>query len=309
MQSNLDDLPVGGGGGGEGGIYPIDAPSSFLDEQPVGGGSSINPPQLQQPASSEPDHSGTPADRQKSKNWMVRQKLYEEMTEAYKTTPDGKAECFTEQCGSWKKYIQEENNPMGMESLMTCLAAYIDGCDPKILAASQIDLIKSLIEKGLTHAKATVKQKSTECFLSLFEVTEVFDEPTNDALLEMIKHKNAKVSLTSFQALITLLGAYGPKKVQLKPFMKTMEDAAGSTTPAMKVEGLNFYKECFRWLGDSPVIEGLVKNLKQQQIVSDSFFNLIRINLGKISRTSRLMSLKKSPERLALSKRKRRSKP
>jgi hypothetical protein len=157
MQSNLDDLPVGGGGGGEGGIYPIDAPSSFLDEQPVGGGSSINPPQLQQPASSEPDHSGTPADRQKSKNWMVRQKLYEEMTEAYKTTPDGKAECFTEQCGSWKKYIQEENNPMGMESLMTCLAAYIDGCDPKILAASQIDLIKSLIEKGLTHAKATVK--------------------------------------------------------------------------------------------------------------------------------------------------------
>jgi hypothetical protein len=135
------------------------------------------------------------------------------MTEAYKTTPDGKAECFSEQCGSWKKYIQEENNPMGMESLMTCLAAYIDGCDPKILAASQIDLIKSLIEKGLTHAKATVKYKSTECFLSLFEVTEVFDEPTNDALLEMIKHKNAKVSLTSFQALITLLGAYGPKKV------------------------------------------------------------------------------------------------
>lgn len=93
-------------------------------------------------------------------------------------------------------------------------------------------------------------------------MTEVFDEPTNDALLEMIKHKNAKVALTSYQALISLLGAYGPKKVQLKPFMKMMEDAAGSTTPAIKVEGLNFYKECFRWLGDSPVIEGLIKNLK-----------------------------------------------
>jgi len=44
--------------------------------------------------------------------------------------------------------------------------------------------------------------------------------------------------------------------------MKTMEDAAGSTTPVIKVEGLNFYKECFRWLGDGPVIEGLIKNLK-----------------------------------------------
>jgi hypothetical protein len=63
MQSNLDDLPVGGGGGGEGGSFPNEAPSSFLDEQPVGGGSSMNPPQLQQTASSEPDYSGTPADR------------------------------------------------------------------------------------------------------------------------------------------------------------------------------------------------------------------------------------------------------
>ena len=262
MQSNLDDLPVGGGSGGEGGSLPNDTASSYLDEQPVGGASSSNPPEVQQTASSEPDYSGTPADRQKSKNWMVRQKLYEEMTEAYKTTPDGKAECFHEQCGRWKKYLQEENNPMGMESLMNCLLAYIDRCDSKILAASQIDLIKSVIEKGLSHAKASVKQKSTECFLSLFEVTEVFDDPTNDALLEMIKHKNAKVALTSFQALITLLGAYGPKKVQLKPYMKTMEDAAGSTTPAIKFEGLNFYKECLRWLGEGPVIEGLIKNLK-----------------------------------------------
>jgi hypothetical protein len=46
MQSNLDDLPVGGGGGGEGGSFPIETASSFLDEQPVGGGSSMNPPQL-----------------------------------------------------------------------------------------------------------------------------------------------------------------------------------------------------------------------------------------------------------------------
>ena len=210
MQSNMDDLPVGGGSEGEGGSFPIEAASSFLDEQPVGIGISMNPSQLQDKASSEPDHSGTPADRQKSKNWMVRHKLYEEMTAAYKTSPDGKAECFLDQCGS---YIQEENNPMGMESLMTCLAAYIDGCYPKILAVNQIDLIKSLIEKGLTHENATVKQKSTECFLTLFEVTEVFDEQANDALLEMIKHTNAKVSLTSYQALITLLGAYGPKKV------------------------------------------------------------------------------------------------
>ena len=151
---------------------------------------------------------------------------------------------------------------MGMESLLNCLAAYIDRCDPKILASSQLDLIRSLIEKGLTHTKPTVRQKSSDCLISLFEVTEIFDEPTNDTVLEMIKHKNAKVSLTAMQALIIWLGAYGPKKVQLKAFIKPMEDAAASTTPAVKAEGLNFFKECYRWLGDGPLIEGLIKNLK-----------------------------------------------
>ena len=164
---------------------------------------------------------------------------------------------------------------MGMESLLNCLTTYIDRCDPKILAASQIDLIKSLIEKGLTHTKPTVRQKSSDCFLGLFEVTEVFDETTNEALLEMIKHKNAKISLTAIQAFITLLGAYGPKKVQLKGFVKSMEDAASSTTPATKTEGRNFFKECYRWLGDGPLIDGLIKNLKQQQIVSLLIITLI----------------------------------
>lgn len=152
---------------------------------------------MMQSSSAEVDHSGTPADRQKSKNWLVRQKLYEEMTDAYKSATDPKAECFHEQCGNWKKYLQEENNPMGMEGLLNCLAAYIDRCDPKILAASQIDLVKTLIEKCLTHTKPTVRQKSSDCFISLFEVTENFDETTNDAILEMIKHKNSKISLTA----------------------------------------------------------------------------------------------------------------
>jgi hypothetical protein len=49
--------------------------------------------------------------------------------------------------------------------------------------------------------------------LLLFEVTEVFDEPTSDAMLEMIKNKNAKVSLTAYQAFLSWFGAYGPKKV------------------------------------------------------------------------------------------------
>jgi hypothetical protein len=74
-------------------------------------------------------------------------------------------------------------------------------------------LIQALIEKCISHAKATIKQKGTDCFLLLFEVSEVFDEPTFDTVLEMIKSKNAKISLTAIQTFITWFSAYGPKRV------------------------------------------------------------------------------------------------
>jgi hypothetical protein len=58
MQSNFDDMPVGGGGA------PTDTPdlipTNAIDEKPVGGGS--GPPMMEhQPV--EVDHSGTHADR------------------------------------------------------------------------------------------------------------------------------------------------------------------------------------------------------------------------------------------------------
>jgi hypothetical protein len=58
------------------------------------------------------------------------------MTQSYKCSNNPKDECFREQCGNWKKYLQEEGNPMGMEKLMDCLAAYIDKCDSAILSGS-----------------------------------------------------------------------------------------------------------------------------------------------------------------------------
>jgi hypothetical protein len=63
------------------------------------------------------------------------------------------------------------------------------------------------------------------------------------------------------------LVAFGPKKVGLKSFLKLMEDFAGSTVPATKTEALNFYREIYRWMGDGPNLEMIIKNLKQQQIV------------------------------------------
>ena len=81
-------------------------------------------------------------------------------------------------------------------------------------------------------------------------------------MIEMLKNKNAKISQTSITGLLSLLTTYGPKKVPLKNFLKIIEEFAGSTNPLIKTEALNFFRECYRWLGDGPSIEAIIKNLK-----------------------------------------------
>jgi hypothetical protein len=51
-----------------------------------------------------------------------------------------------------------------------------------------------LIEKGMAAAKPNIKAKAIECLLSLFEVSENFDEETIDLLESQLKSKLPKVS-------------------------------------------------------------------------------------------------------------------
>lgn len=131
------------------------------------------------------------------------------------------------------------------------------------MLGSQPELIKQLIEKTLGHAKASIKNKAGDCWLKMFEVSESFDEATaGEHVLEMLKNKSLKVSQTAMTTLNFWLAAYGPKKVPLKIFKKPMEDFAASTVPSVKTEALNFFKECYRWLGDGPSIDSYIMNLK-----------------------------------------------
>jgi len=56
------------------------------------------------------------------------------------------------------------------------------------------------------------------------------------------------------------------QKVSPKPFLKQVEDMANSSNPAVRGEALNFYKECYKWLGDA--LKPLITGLKKQQLVS-----------------------------------------
>ena len=103
-------------------------------------------------------------------------------------------DAFRDHCGNWKKYLVDAN-PGSLEKCLDALNAYIDKADPKLVAVSQNDVIKTLIEKCLGHAKPTIKAKSLECFLLTFEVSEVFDDPTTiETFTEMLGNKQQKVS-------------------------------------------------------------------------------------------------------------------
>ena len=71
---------------------------------------------------------------------------------------------------------------------------FIDKGEPRVVASVQNEILKSLIEKCLGHAKPAIKSKGMECFLSCFEATEMFEE-SFDSIIEMLNSKNQKVTI------------------------------------------------------------------------------------------------------------------
>lgn len=95
----------------------------------------------------------------------------------------------------WKKYLGD-TNPGALEKCLDALNFFIDRANPKLVAECQNEVIKMLVEKCLLHAKPSIKQKSLECFLFLFEVSESFEE-SSDVMVELLKSKNLKVNFVN----------------------------------------------------------------------------------------------------------------
>lgn len=62
-------------------------------------------------------------------------------------------------------------------------------------------------------------------------------------------------------ALNSWLANYGAKKVKVKSFLKIVENNANSATPGLRSEAMNFYKECYKWMGKD--VKMLLTDLKK----------------------------------------------
>ena len=57
--------------------------------------------------------------------------------------------------------------------------------------------------------------------------------------------------MTAVLALGNWVGSYGVKKIKVKPFLPLMEELANSSNAGMRQNVMDFYKECYKWLGDA----------------------------------------------------------
>jgi len=67
------------------------------------------------------------------------------------------------------------------------------------------------------------------------------------------------------------------KKLKYQDYAATVNKNATSTNPAIKTAAYEFYKACYKWMGDAllPLIED---KLKKQQIVSENYIILFHSN-------------------------------
>jgi hypothetical protein len=115
----IDDLPVGGGGGSSKNNDAAGGPG-FGDED-------SGPKQI-----ATADHSAPIEQRLVSKNWQVRAKAYEDLSDMFKSTKNPQDDVFRDHSGSWKKYLND-NNPGSLEKCIDSMQVFIDKADPKII--------------------------------------------------------------------------------------------------------------------------------------------------------------------------------
>ena len=104
----------------------------------------------------------------------------------------------------WKKYLSE-SHPNALDKCLDALQNFLDFADPKIVTMAQNDIIRGLVEKCIGNPKT--KLKGIECFNLLFEVTENFDEPSSETIIELLNSKTLKVYyiLRSFLLIMSTL--------------------------------------------------------------------------------------------------------
>jgi cytoskeleton-associated protein 5 len=204
----------------------------------------------------EAEVTGPLASRIVSKAWKYRASAYAELGELFRANSLDVAQEYIE---SFPKYTND-SNAAAQEAAITALIAAV-GAAPQAIRPMHAELTRSLIEKGLTSSKITVKNGATEALIVLYASSFRDAGDIVGSLTAALGNKNAKVQAAAASVCIFFLQNFGVRYFQLQPFLPQFEKLATSTNAGVRSEVMNFFKEAFRWVRDAilPTVNKLKK--------------------------------------------------
>ena len=192
-----------------------------------------------------------------SKVWKTRTKAYEELCKELIAN----TQMLEVYSSSVVKFISD-SHPGAQEKGLDVLQVYLTR-NPSVLFPHSENLVKTLIEKGVSSTKASIKSSSSAMILDFFAEHKDNFEGFIQGMLQSLNNKNIKVQGAAIATINSAMAAFGIRLIPFKPFVGAMEKFAGNSNPVVRGEALNFYKECYRWVRD--LILPSVNKLKKPQ--------------------------------------------
>lgn len=126
-----------------------------------------------------------------------------------------------EHIGKWKVYLGD-GHQLNIEKSLEALLSFLPKASAKTILAHQNEIIATIIEKGLfNHNKSGIKDRAIEAHLSIFEMSNDFDESIQ-TLRTHLTHKNVKIVANANLALAHLVSNYGAQRVKISAYEEIM---------------------------------------------------------------------------------------
>lgn len=195
-------------------------------------------------------------ERVKSKNWKTRKNAYTEIFNILKTAESRTDKIFLDYVNLYPLII-DDPHASAQETALDVIKILLENYE---FASNLVpDLFKVMLEKCYTSSRAVLKSKAKEMLVLSLEVS-IESSGVIEILKSGLESKNPKFQQASLNILSHLISLFGSFKIEYRSLITYVEKLSESTSPQMRSEVLDFYKELYKWIKDA--IKPYVSRLK-----------------------------------------------
>jgi cytoskeleton-associated protein 5 len=230
-------------------------------------------------------------ERVKSKNWKTRKNAYTEIFNILKVAESRTDKIFLDYVNLYPVMI-DDPHASAQETALEVVKILLENYE---FASNLVpDLFKVILEKCYTSSRAVLKSKAKEMLVLSLEVSN-----ESIGVIEIIKsgleNKNPKFQQASVNILTHLISLFGSFKIEYRSLITLVEKLSESTSPQMRSEVLDFYKELYKWIKDA--IKPYVNRLKDtHQKDLEKAFDEIKAKNGQIPQVTKFLKCDKNQQ-------------